>query len=305
MDLSIIIPTYNRNNILYKNIAVASNELNGINCEILLINDSKTNTVEAQQGWLSNIRIINNPRQGVASARNLGALLAKSDKLLFVDDDMVITRKAVERAISFLSQNKDACLNIDWLYPAELNAQLKAYQFGRYLEHYGFTSLRGWMGPGFEWKENQMIPVSAASYFLAITKSSFEKSGRYDENFPFAGFEDHDFAVRLQQNNIITYLDTSMMVWHNEADRVELNGWMQRKYRGGQTRKVAVMAGHNDLILNYNNLKGNIYFILSKTEFMLNWALKAIPNNKVFDPLYFKIVNLLLGTNLYKGYTKK
>jgi hypothetical protein len=94
------------------------------------------------------------------------------------------------------------------------------------------------------------------------------------------------------------------MVWHNEADRVDLTGWMQRKYRGGQTRKVAVDAGHQDLEIDYNTLKGKLYFIISKTEFMFTGALKLIPNIKMFDPLYFRIVNMLLGTNLYKGYTK-
>jgi GT2 family glycosyltransferase len=305
MDISIVIPTYNRNDILYKHLAIAYAELKGLDYEIIVINDSKTNKVEAQPQWLSNISVVNNPKQGVASARNLGASLAKSENLLFIDDDMIINRKAVERAIEFLKENKTACLNINWVYPDELNAKLQTYQFGRYLEHYGFTTLRGWWGTGLEWRADQIFTVNAAaSYFLAMTKDSFEKAGRYDESFPFAGFEDHDFAVRLERTGVTSYIDTRVIVWHNEADRVDLSGWMQRKYRGGQTRKVAVDAGHKDLEIDYNNLKGKLYFIISKTEFMFNAALKLIPNNKMFDPLYFRIVNILLGTNLYKGYTK-
>ena len=137
-----------------------------------------------------------------------------------------------------------------------------------------------------------------------MTRASFEKSGKYDENFPFSGFEDHDFAVRLQRAGIATDLDTTVMVWHNEEDRVEVGGWMQRKYRGGQTKRVAVEMGHQDLAIDYHDLKGNIYFIISKLDFVFNWLLKIIPNKKVFDPLYFRIVNILLGINLYKGYTK-
>jgi GT2 family glycosyltransferase len=304
MDISIIIPTYNRNNLLYRHLAVAFKELAGLSYEILVINDSKTNVVEIPQEWQSAISVYNNPKQGVASARNYGVSLAKSDNLLFVDDDMIINRKAVQRAIDFLKEKSNDCLNVDWVYPPELRERMNGYQFGRYLEHFGFTTLRGWLGPDFKWKPNETIQVeAAASYFLAMTRESFTRSGAYDENFPFAGFEDHDFATRLERNGVRTFLDTSVMVWHNEEDRVELNGWMQRKFRGGQTRRVAVRMGHKDLELNFDNLKGKIYFLIAKTEFLFTVALKIIPNVKMFDPLYFKIVNILLGTNLYKGYT--
>jgi len=306
MDISIIIPTYNRNQLLYRHLAEAHRELSGLSYEIIVINDSKTNQVDIPDDWQDTIRVVNNPKQGVASARNLGESLAASGHLLFVDDDMIINRKAVQRAIEFLREHKNGCLNIDWIYPPELSQKLDSYQFGRYLEHFGFTTLRGWIGPDFDWKENTMVKyTSAASYFLAITKDTFVKVGGYDENFPFAGFEDHDFGTRLYRSGAEIYLDTSVMVWHNEEDRVALDGWMQRKYRGGQTRLVAVNMGHEDLRLDFNNAKGMVYFIISKLEFLFNGTLKMIPNIRFFDPLYFKIVNILLGTNLYKGYTQK
>jgi GT2 family glycosyltransferase len=304
MDISIIIPTYNRNKLLYRHLDVAFRELQGMSYEIIVVNDSKTNKVQIPADWQSTITVYDNPKQGVASARNLGVSLAKSDNLLFVDDDMIINRKAVLRAIEFLHEQPDACLNVDWVYPPELTQKMQSYQFGRYLEHYGFTTLRGWLGPGFEWKAGSISRVgAAASYFLAMTLDSFKKSGKYDENFPFAGFEDHDFAIRLERNGVHTYLDTSVMVWHNEEDRVEISGWMQRKFRGGQTRRVAVRMGHKDLELDFNNLKGRVYFIISKTEFLFHGLLRVLPNMKVFDPIYFRVVNILLGTNLYKGYT--
>ena len=164
---------------------------------------------------------------------------------------------------------------------------------------------KAWQDKGFEWKDDKLVKVNGVtSQFLAMTKTSFIKSGGYNENFPFAGFEDHDFGIRLMQAGISAYIDTGTMILHDESDRIELDGWMQRKYRGGQTRKVAVQMGHADLAINYNNVKGAVYFIISKFEFLFTRALKLIPNKKIFDPLYFRIVNILLGTNLYKGYTK-
>lgn len=304
MDISIIIPTYNRNKLLFRHLAVAHEELSGLSCEIIVINDSKTNIVDIPLEWQPSIRVYNNPKQGVASARNYGVTMAKSEFLLFVDDDMIINREAVLRAIAFLKMHGNDCLNVDWVYPPELTKKMDQYQFGRYLEHFGFTTLRGWLGPDFKWRPGETIQVgAAASYFLAMTRESFVRSGAYDENFPFAGFEDHDFATRLDRNGIRTFLDTSVMIWHNEEDRVELDGWMQRKYRGGQTRRVAVRMGHKDLELDFDNRKGTIYFIISKFDFLFTGTLKLLPNVKLFDPLYFRIVNILLGMNLYKGYT--
>ena len=163
--------------------------------------------------------------------------------------------------------------------------------------------MKGWQSAGFNWIENQMLEVDfITSQFLAISKFAFSKSGGYDENFPYAGFEDHDFSIRLKEYGVKAFLNTGIMILHNEEDRVELKGWMQRKFRGGQTRRVAVRMGHKDLGLNYDNLKGKIYFLIAKTEFLFTAALKIIHNFRMFDPLYFRIVNILLGTNLYKGY---
>jgi glycosyltransferase involved in cell wall biosynthesis len=174
MDISIIIPTYNRNNLLYKHIAVAYRELKGLDYEIIVINDSKTNIVQIAYEWEDKVYVINNTKQGVASARNLGATIAKAELLIFVDDDVIINRKAVERAIEYLGKNKNVSLNVDWVYPPELRKKLNTYQFGRYLEHFGFTTLRGWIGPDFDWHENTVVKSKGiASYFLAISKESF------------------------------------------------------------------------------------------------------------------------------------
>ena len=105
MDTSIVIPTYNRNSILYKHLAIAYAELKGSAYEIIVINDSKTNIVAVPGEWRSNITVVNNPKQGVASARNLGASLARSEYIIFADDDMIINRNAVEHSIDFLKKN--------------------------------------------------------------------------------------------------------------------------------------------------------------------------------------------------------
>lgn len=306
MEVSIIIPTYNRNSLLYKHLAIAFNELKGMDYELIVVNDSKTNPVEIAPELQSHVRAVDNPKKGVASARNLGFSLAKSDKLIFIDDDMIINRAAVERAIRFIDEYPDACLNVNWIYPEPLQEKLNDTQFGRYLNHYRFTTLRGWLGPEFEWRENEIINnAGVASPFLVISRDCFTRTGGYDENFPFSGFEDYDFGKRLEKAGIRSLIDTAVLILHNEEDRVALEGWMQRKYRGGQTRRVAVNAGHKELATDYDNFKGKIYAAGSRLEFAIKAIMKVIPNQRLFDPLYFRLVNFMLGLNSYKGYTKK
>ena len=306
MDISLIIPTFNRNNLLFKHLEVIHKELSGMQYEVIVINDSKTNAIKIPIEWTDTISVYHNPKQGVASARNYGASLAQSEKLVFIDDDMIITRQSVEKTIEYLDHNKDVCLNLDWVYPVELQEKLHNYSFGRYLNHFGFSTYEGWIATSKEYKANEIVKVTdITSQFLAMSKDTFRKAGGYNEDFPFAGFEDYDFKIRLLQNGITPYLDTNVLIWHNEEDRVQLDNWLKRKHRGGKTRYVAVQIGHKDLELNYNNLKGKLYYVISKTERVFIFILNAIPNLKIFDPLYFRLVNILLGTNLYKGYTNK
>ena len=129
--------------------------------------------------------------------------------------------------------------------------------------------------------------------------------GGYNENFPYAGFEDYDLTKRLLQNNIKIYIQPKNVAYHNEVDRMNILQWLARRKRGGKTRQVAVQMGHKELTLHYSKLKARVFeFVIGKQQYFLK-ALQWVPNIIIFDRIYFFIVNLLYAASVYEGYQEK
>lgn len=305
VELSIIIPSYNRNHLLNECVSsIVQSQFSNI--EVIIVNDYNKNDIElAQSNKIPYIKVFNNPKQGVASARNLGAKEAHSDKLLFVDDDMILNRSAIKKAIDFLETYPNATCNANWIYEEKLTNEISKTSFGRYLIKNNFTTLKGWVGNETEWRENSMILVGGiTSQFLAITKSNFEKIGGYNEEFPFAGFEDYDLNKQLVKANILSYIDTTVLIYHNEIDRVNPVNWLARKKRGAITRRVAVDLGFTELKLRFGFFKKLLLQILSLAKPLLMTVIKTFPNSTVLDIVYEKFINMLIAVNIFEGYTK-
>src|ERR1022692_1100718 len=218
-QFSIIMPTFERGKVFEQSIAAAIEAIEDFDAEIIVVNDNKKSKIIIKEKN-HKVRVVDNLKSGVASARNLGAQLAKADLLIFVDDDIIINKKALELTLELYKNNYDRCYNPDWIYPPELEVAIRKTQFGRYLIYYGFTSLEGW-NPGVKWNHEKPFEVNmVGSYFLPIHRSTFEELNGYSEDFPHSTAEDHDFAMRLKLSGIKAFIDPNQMVWHNEADRV-------------------------------------------------------------------------------------
>ncbi|PWH85321.1 glycosyltransferase family 2 protein [Brumimicrobium oceani] len=302
--ISIIIPTYKRGDIFYECIESVVDSV-GLLDEIIVVNDFKEKELDLDQidRKGKKVKVINNPKQGVASARNYGAKYAKGDVLLFIDDDMLINSDAIEKCLETLKSSDKLVVNADWIYfPKELE-RIKDSQFGRYLVSIDFTSLKGWNN-GLNWQENSTIKANGiTSQFFMIQKKDFEFLGGYNENFPFAGFEDSELYVRIKNSGYQPIIDTRCLIYHNEKDRMDLKPFLDRKYRGAVTRRKAVDLGFDDFVLEYSYKKKIYYIGLEKVESILRFLIEKIPNNKLFDNLYAKLVNQQIGLNIYKGYT--
>lgn len=303
MQASIIIPTKNREEILLNSLKAAVKAIETVDAEIIIVNDGDREIQLPEEGR-SKIRVILNPKQGVASARNLGARNASSELLIFMDDDMLVNERAVKKVIELAGLHPDGTINISWEYPPGLLEEIRKNKFGRYLEHYGFTTLKGW-NTGQPWDDHELFEnPGLTSQFLAIPKTTFNSVSGYNETFPHAGFEDYDFSKRLRNKGVHLYVWPKDAIYHNEADRLDLRKWLDRKQRGGETRKHAVLQGNKELELHYNGIKKIILQVLALTENIWIGFLELLPNKKMLDGLYGKLVNILLATAIFKGYTK-
>jgi GT2 family glycosyltransferase len=303
MDASIIIPSKNRLDVLFYSLEYTVSAVKDLDVEIILINDGDQE-INIPLQWKSKISIHKNPKSGVASARNLGARLASTGLLIFMDDDMLIHKGAVERAIAISKDYPDSTLNINWIYTPELLKKITKTKFGRYLHNFGFTSLKGW-NKEQPWNEEELFEnIGITSQFLAIHKDTFNLVGGYDETFPHAGYEDYDFSKRLKKQGVRFYIWPKDIIYHHETDRHELYKWLDRKKRGGETRKHAVLRGNNELALHYSSLKSIILTLLVITKRIWIAFLNMLPNLRILDGIYGKLVNILLATSIFEGYTK-
>ena len=231
--------------------------------------------------------------------------MATGKLLLFLDDDIVISKQSVAHVLQLHQEYSNSCFNLNWEYDPDVEALLKSTSFGRFLKFHRMTSFKGWYNDP-TWVDNAIFPsTSVASFHLSIEKSVFEKTGGYNESFPFAGFEDYDFPRRLKKIAVSFFIDTRVTVFHNEIDKLNLHTWLLAQQRRATTRKVGSLQGYPELALTYGRWKTTILELVSKSERLWMTLLGVMPNTVVCDAMYFKILSLVQSGRIYKGYTDR
>ncbi len=298
--ISIIVPTFNRKELLNKHIEILTYELYGFDYELIIVNDSKTENVEFNfENKL--IKIVNNPKQGVASARNLGAKFARFDFLLFMDDDMLISKANFLRYLDYTNLFERKTINLEWVYSQETNETLYKSAFGRFLMKFGFNSLIGWNNLEKTPDKSGFYSEGITSNNLFISKALFTESGGYNETFPHAGAEDFEFSERLKESGFTFYVDCSSQMIHNEIDRLTVKSWMQRKYRDGITKRIASDLGYVDQFIP----KKWYFSIASLSTPCVRSVLFLTNKYVVLDKINFLCLKFILGQSLHNGFYSK
>lgn len=298
-QLSIIIPTKDRGDIFRKTFEKVVDASSHLDAEIFIINNSLSPVVINQKP--GNVFIHDNPnnKDSVFSSRNYGGGIARSPILLFVDDDILITKESLDCVMAFYANHGPACLNVNWVYPTDLMEKIKKTVFGRYLIKHGFSSMKSLYGKG--WDDSKPFKSnSLASFFFAIRKTDFEKIGGYDERHLHEG-TDVDITNRLHKSAIETWINPLVMVFHNEIDRTELMNWLERKKRLGE------VLGHSKNMpdiaqdVHYSLFKRTSFSIIYRMQPLLLGVIKLLDSFKL-DFMGFFFIDALLGANMCHGY---
>jgi GT2 family glycosyltransferase len=180
MKLSVIIPTYHRNDdlaICLDRLASGVQTLSADEYEVIVTDDGRDSTAESmimeRYPWA---RWTPGPRRGPAANRNHGASVANADWIVFTDDD---------------------CLPEPyWLreYAKHINGEYDVLE--------GRTS-----ACGKRTRVDEECPINETGGYLwscnfAIRKSVFDELEGFDENFPAAAMEDVDLNVRIDKAGV-------------------------------------------------------------------------------------------------------
>lgn len=197
MKISVVIPTYNRQEHILNAIASVENQnttADGINVidEIIVVDDGSTDDTKKILKN-KNITYIYQENSGVSTARNRGIKAAKNEWIAFLDSDDIWHEEKINTHIQYHQNHPDTYASFSdetWVRNGK-EITLKSYQ---QKENPTFlNSLR-------------LCKIGASTFFC--NKKIFEKIGYFDEELEVC--EDYDLWLRVLKEFQIFYLDKKL-----------------------------------------------------------------------------------------------
>ncbi len=191
--ISIIIPTYNRKELLRKCLnSIWNCILPSCGYEVVVVDDgSSDGTLEylKQESLVrANLVVLSQNNSGPATARNAGAKKAKGDILAFTDDDCVVSAQWLSAIEEGMLSNKYLALE----GPVKSDTYKNISPLTHIIEHEG--------------------PKGFMTCNLTVKKNVFEQIGGFDENFMNAAHEDVDLCLRVLKFGEIGYVSTMEII---------------------------------------------------------------------------------------------
>lgn len=253
-NLSVLLPTYNRSDALNRTLHALENQTLGMECfEIIVVDDGSTdNTVAVLSQFTEHTAAclsyaVLRENGGPARARNVGLAMCRGQVVLIIGDDIEPDTSLLESHFSFHRHNFDERSAL--LGHVSFPEGLKPNGFMRWLEkdgrkyYFNFYDLKpeGLAGPIFFYTCN-----------VSVKMSLLEKSGWFDESFPYASHEDLELGYRLADNGMQLVYNPKAEGYHwhmlsvqGVARRVYLMGhsavifWQKVDDEGSRLRRVA------------------------------------------------------------------
>jgi len=300
---SIILPVYNNANIIGTVLTSIINQTYPIErIEIIAVDDASTdeslqNLKRFQTKHEELLKIIEHKEnQGRACTRNDGINLAQGDLLLFLDSDISIHEKFIERTVNFINQ-KDVIGVMGKILPGK---DIKQNNYNKY-QKYLYQAPRGAM------QLEKPSPVSYSHFLFSITtikSKAIDKIGLMDENLTHHGGEDTEYAFRLEQKySNQLYFNPNLKGYHH--DFVNFKTALNRMRKYGKFNVPYIIKKHPQMkeIYFYDFLEGNLIqrflgIIATSKSFitMMHFLYKYLP-----VPLVFGVIKILFGSMLLQG----
>jgi GT2 family glycosyltransferase len=301
-DISIIIATCNREAVLWTSIEKAITAIDGFSSEIIIVNNGNQ-SLKIPPVFKDKVSCFDNNSRGVSAARNYGVSKSRGSFLFFADDDMWINREAMYWITNHIREdvNSGSVYNLNWEYPPYLNAQLTKTKVGNFILNAHYNTMWGRMHEKGEQPANGLYKFRhIASGSLLIHKKVFDILKGYNESLIFQG-EDIDLSARINKLSVPIFCVFDVTLYHNHADRLDLDGYLQRISRGYQSQFMAEKAGViGPSVQQYSMYKTLIFEILRRSEKCWLVLYKSIPVHPIFIPFTNRLTGLLSALQQYK-----
>lgn len=296
MKVSVLIPTYNRANLVC-NLLKALESQTYSRFEIILVNDGSTdNTLEVLDRFISEtamkVNIHSIPKAGRAGARNFAVRQATGDLLIFFDDDTRPNPDAVANHVKCHREFDKVLISGPYLYDSS--------KFGC-----DFNFFRQWME--LQWTEITDKLVSSANLRInggnfSIKKNHFKLTGGFDERL----FDKEDFKLAFDfsvkcNGRVYTFFPT----WVYHDDFRDLSAYIERE-RASRCEEqklrtmepvISVMFPERFDVLPPPGIKYHIARAL-RLRLVILFLQKALKTKLIQSRLKYKIYDWIITMNV-------
>jgi glycosyltransferase involved in cell wall biosynthesis len=229
MDFSVVIPTYNRPEMLVRVLDALDSQVDAPSFEVIVINDGSRDETERVMSERKGITFRTQPNGGPGRARNHGVSLARGRYVVFIGDDTVPEpRFLAEHARVHAEAGHDplaACLGYTgWPHSERVTA------FMDYINDYGLQF-------GYKLiRHGQVVPYN----FFYTSNISIDRevlvAHPFDTTFPSAAWEDIELAYRLDAKGLKIHYNERAVTRHYHP--MDIDSFARRQYTVGKSGAI-------------------------------------------------------------------
>ena len=216
-EISVIIPTYNRCDLLKRAINSVIKQTITPKEIIIVDNGSTDQTYQMVSLLFPEINYFIEKKRGVSAARNKGILESKSKWIAFLDSDDAWKPTKLEKQMEYsvFNQDKYRIIHTDetWYRNKKFLNQLKKHKKS---------------GGNIFKKSLQLCCVSPSS--VVLKKQIFDDYGLFDENLEVC--EDYDMWIRITSKEEVGFLDSPLVLkYGGHSDQLSKKFWGMDRFR--------------------------------------------------------------------------
>lgn len=213
MELSVVIPTYNRAGVLRRSLrALFAQHGVDVPWEIIVVDDGSTDSTPDVVGDLAGespvpLRYVRQPNRGPAAARNYGIRLAEGRLVFMTDSDVLATPALLRAHLEEHNHHPDSAVGVLGLVRWAPNLQVTPF-------------MRWWEEARFRF--NRLLDEIEAinhTYFytcnVSVKRFFLLEHGLFDERFPSAAYEDTELANRLKEHGFRLVFAPDALAYHD------------------------------------------------------------------------------------------
>ena len=216
-EISVIIPTYNRCDLLKRAINSVIKQTITPKEIIVVDNGSTDQTYQMVSSLFPEINYFIEKKRGVSAARNKGILESKSKWIAFLDSDDTWKPTKLEKQMDFSISNQDKYRIIhtdeNWYRNKKFLNQLKKHKK---------------LGGNIFKNSLQLCCISPSS--VVLKKQIFDDYGLFDENLEVC--EDYDMWIRITAKEEVGFLDSPLVLkYGGHSDQLSKKFWGMDRFR--------------------------------------------------------------------------